>query len=189
MNSSRNRKLGIVAVVVVALAAGCAALAASKLHGSGSGSGSSTSRSFGFRGPNGSGNEGRGGFGGRVGGGLNAASTYLGTSQSELRTQLSAGKTLAQIANATKGKSSSGLIDALVKAEQNELDSAVSSGRLTRSQASQLESGLKARVTGMVDGTFRPGGGGFGDHGGFGGPQGQRPQQSTPATTTPTTHI
>lgn len=46
--------------------------------------------------------------------GLEAAATYLGTTVDALRTQLQSGKTLAQIANATSGKSAQGLIDALV---------------------------------------------------------------------------
>ena len=45
---------------------------------------------------------------------LTAVSTYLGISQSAIATQLQAGKTLAQIANATSGKSAAGLIAALV---------------------------------------------------------------------------
>jgi hypothetical protein len=47
-------------------------------------------------------------------GGLDAAATYLGTTVDALRTQLRSGKTLAQIADATSGKSAQGLIDALV---------------------------------------------------------------------------
>ena len=46
--------------------------------------------------------------------GLDAAATYLGATVDALRTQLQSGKTLAQIANATSGKSAAGLIDALV---------------------------------------------------------------------------
>jgi hypothetical protein len=46
--------------------------------------------------------------------GLEAAATYLGTTADALRTQLQSGETLAQIANATAGKSAQGLIDALV---------------------------------------------------------------------------
>ncbi|HEY3541929.1 MAG TPA: hypothetical protein VGK79_05230 [Gaiellaceae bacterium] len=48
------------------------------------------------------------------GGGLQAAAGYLGTTPEALRTQLAGGKTLAEIANATSGKSAQGLIDALV---------------------------------------------------------------------------
>ena len=45
---------------------------------------------------------------------LDAAATYLGISAESLHTQLRSGKTLAQIANGTSGKSAQGLIDALV---------------------------------------------------------------------------
>ena len=111
------------------------------------------------------------GPGGLHGGGddLAAAATYLGLSQTELQTALQSGKTLAQVANATSGKSSSGLIDALVAAEQTELTAAVTAGRLTQAQADQITTGLKDRFTNMVNG-IRPAHGDFGGHGGFGGP-------------------
>ena len=57
---------------------------------------------------------GGGHFGHGPGPGLGTAATYLGISQTSLFTQLKAGKTLAQIANATAGKSAAGLIAALV---------------------------------------------------------------------------
>jgi hypothetical protein len=59
---------------------------------------------------------------------LSAAATYLGISETALRSDLDSGKTLAQIADATSGKSSTGLIDALVAAD-------------------------KTRITALVDGT------------------------------------
>jgi hypothetical protein len=203
MNASRNRKLGVLAVVIVALAAGGAALAASKLHGSGTTSGMPGGPP-GFSGGSGSGRlgappsgdlgnpgdsgefRGNGFGGGGPFGGLSAAMSYLGLSASELRTQLASGKTLAQIANATSGKSAAGLIDAMVAAQKQQLDQAVSSGRISQSAADQIESNLKSRVTAMVNGTFHRFGdddGGGGDHG-FGGPQ-----QQAPTNTTPSTHI
>lgn len=48
------------------------------------------------------------------GDGIHVAATYLGLADDALLAQLRAGKTLAQVANATSGKSASGLIDALV---------------------------------------------------------------------------
>ncbi len=217
MDISRNRKLGVAAVVVVALAAGGAALAAGKLHGSSGSSsglrggppGFSGSRpsgtfngprqfGYGFQGgsrPRGGGFGGRGfGFGGPFGG-LSAAASYLGVSTSRLTTQIAAGKTLAQIANGTSGKSASGLIDAMVAAQQKQLDQAVSNGQLTQSQADQLQANLKTRVTAMVNGTFGPGRGGFGrpdgDQGGsgFGGPSNGGTPPSGGTSTTPATHI
>jgi len=47
-----------------------------------------------------------------------AAARYLGLTRSQLRSKLRGGQTLAQIANATPGKSAKGLIEALVKASQ-----------------------------------------------------------------------
>ena len=200
MNASRNRKLGVLAVIIVALAAGGAALAASKLHGSGSSSGLRGGPP-GFSGGPAGGSYGRppsgyfgrpdGGFRDRgpFGDGLAAATSYLGLSESELRSQLAADKTLADIANSTSGKSAAGLIDAMVAAQKKQLDQAVASGRITQSTADQIEANLKTRVTAMVNGTFRRfGGGGDGDHG-FGPPQGYGQQQPAPTNTTPTTHI
>jgi len=44
---------------------------------------------------------------------MSAAATYLGVSTSDLKTQMQSGKSLADIANATPGKSRDGLITAL----------------------------------------------------------------------------
>ena len=206
MDISRNRKLGVAAVVVVALAAGGAALAAGKLHGSsGSSSGlrggppgfsgtfNGPRSGYGFGGSRGGFDPDRDHFGGPMfGGNLQAAASYLGLSETALRAQLSSGKTLAQIANATSGKSASGLIDALVSAEKKELQQAVSSGRLSKTQADQLEANLKTRISAMVDGSFGPGRGGFGRPGGgygFGGPPNGGTPPSGGTSTTPTTHI
>jgi hypothetical protein len=60
---------------------------------------------------------------------LAAASGYLGIPASQLRGELATGKTLAQIAEATPGKSEAGLVAALVAAGKQRLQSA--SGRLT----------------------------------------------------------
>jgi len=174
MKLSRNGKLGVLAVIAVALAAGGAAFAAARLHASG---GSTAARpgfgATGFRpGARGYGSPGGftpgsgsgrgfrgGGFG--PGGGFEAAASYLGISTSDIFSDLQSGKTLAQIANATNGKSASGLIDAMVSAEKKQLDRAVQSGRLSQSQATQLESDLKTRITDEVNGTGSGGRGGF----------------------------
>jgi hypothetical protein len=86
---------------------------------------------------------------------LTAAATYLGLTGAELRTQLQSGKTLADVAKA-QGKTVDGLVQALVDAEKSELDTAVSSGRLTAAQEQQIVAQLKQRVTDMVNGTFGP---------------------------------
>ena len=124
------------------------------------------------------GHGGPGGPGGPHGGhgpgdALAAAATYLGVSQSALLTQLQSGKTLAQIAEGTSGKSTAGLVAALVAAEKAELATAVKAGDLTQAQADQIAAGLQARVTAMVNGQRPPH---DGDH--DGGPNGFRPATS-----------
>src|SRR3954454_11854667 len=59
------------------------------------------------------------GFGrpGAGGDDLAAAASYLGTTPADLLAQLASGKSLAQVANATSGKSAAGLIAALVAHE------------------------------------------------------------------------
>ena len=86
--------------------------------------------------------------------GLSAAATYLGISESTLESDLQKGETLAHVANATGGKSASGLIDALVA-------DAKAHG--------VTDPDLTAHVTAFVNGTGRPDG--F-PHGGPGGPGG-----------------
>jgi hypothetical protein len=117
------------------------------------------------------------GFGHGPGGGhsddLDAAATYLGTTTSDLVTQLQAGKTLAQIA----GSKTSGLVAALVAHEKTELAAAVTAGRLTQAQVDQIVPTLTQHFTDLVNGTFRDRGGrphGFGSPHAFGSPAGAR---------------
>jgi hypothetical protein len=190
MRITKNGKWGILAVVTVALVAAGAAFAATQFHGSssagargafgGRGGGPGFVPRTGFYGSPG------GGFGrGRPGGGLSAAATYLGLNESELFQQLQSGKTLAQIANGTNGKSAAGLIDAMVEAQQAEIDAAVNAGMMTQAMADQITANLRARVTAMVNGDFGPGRSSRGF--GFGPPGGQMPQG--PSSSTPPTHI
>jgi len=71
--------------------------------------------------------------------GLSTVSSYLGLTDAQVQSDLRSGKTLAQIADSTSGKSSAGLIDALVASEKARLDKA--SANLTK------------RVTEEVDGS------------------------------------
>jgi polyhydroxyalkanoate synthesis regulator phasin len=107
------------------------------------------------------------GPGGGHGDDLDAAATYLGTTTSDLVTQLQAGKTLAQIA----GSKTSGLVAALVAHEKQEIADAVKAGRLTQAQSDQIVPTLTQHFTDLVNGTFR-------EHGGpphdFGSPPGAR---------------
>ena len=85
-------------------------------------------------------------------GGLDAAASYLGMTEAQLRTQVESGKSLADVAKA-QGKSVDGLVQALVDAAKTKLDAAVTAGRLTQSQADSILAGLKSHVTDFVNGT------------------------------------
>jgi hypothetical protein len=104
---------------------------------------------------------------GHHGSNLDAAATYLGLTEGQLRTELRRGKTLAQIATA-HGKTAEGLVGALVAEAGKKLDEAVATGRLTRADADSMLAGLKERINDFVNGRFpQP----FRDHRGFrGGP-------------------
>jgi len=99
---------------------------------------------------------------------LDAAAAYLGSTTDALLTQLKSGKTLAQVADATSGKSTAGLIAALVTHEKAELVDAVKAGRLTQAQADTIGASLTQRFTDFVNGVrpaMGPGGHGPGhDH-------------------------
>jgi polyhydroxyalkanoate synthesis regulator phasin len=86
---------------------------------------------------------------------LDAAASYLGLSQAQLRTQLNSGKTLAQVAR-DRDKSVDGLVDALVEAQNEKLDQAVEDGRLTQAQANEIKQGQRERISDFVNnGQFR----------------------------------
>ena len=83
--------------------------------------------------------------------GLDAAASYLGLSESDLRSQLESGKTLAQVAK-DRGKSVVGLVQALVADAKKHLDEAVSAGRLTQAQEGSILANAKQRITALVNG-------------------------------------
>jgi hypothetical protein len=147
--------------VVVALAAALAtsAFAASSHRGPRFGPGSFGVGGPGFfGGPGMFGGGGPGGFGLRPRGGggllgadvLTPAASYLGISASDLASDLKSGKTLAQEATA-KGKTASGLIDAIVAAEKKVLDAQVSAGWLTDTQETNVLAAIKNAVTDLVN--------------------------------------
>ena len=105
---------------------------------------------------------------------LDAAATYLGMTQAELRTALEGGKTLAQIAK-DKGKTVDGLVQAMTAEATKKIDAAVAAGKITKDQAADMKSHLNEAITDLVNGEhrfehreFRGGPGGFG--GGHRGP-------------------
>jgi hypothetical protein len=104
------------------------------------------------------------GFGGRGFGGpglaqphpagLEAAATYLGVTQAQLREALSGGKTLAQLAK-DKGKTVSGLVDALTAAATKKIDAAQTAGKITKDQATEMKAHLNDAITDLVNGEHR----------------------------------
>jgi hypothetical protein len=101
--------------------------------------------------------DGKGGFAPPDGGPLAAAASYLGLTVGDLQADLRGGKTLAQVADATAGKSAAGLVDALVVDLQRHLADAVKAGRITQAQADRMAADAKARIGALVNGTGRPG--------------------------------
>jgi polyhydroxyalkanoate synthesis regulator phasin len=90
-----------------------------------------------------------GGKGVRVFGAPAAVASYLGLSETELRTQTESGKSLAQIAT-TQGKSAEGLKAAIVAEAKSKLDDAVSAGKITAAQAKTMLAELTSHVDDLV---------------------------------------
>ncbi len=111
----------------------------------------------------------------RGGGGVRAlapvVAQYLGISEATLRSDLGAGRTLAQIADAAGGgRSAAGLKAAIIAAQTTRLNDAVSSGRITGAQESARLATLSARLDALLartwTGGWARGGGGWGRRGG-----------------------
>lgn len=82
---------------------------------------------------------------------LGAAAAYLGIGEDALRTRLHDGDTLAEIAKA-EGKTSAGLVAALVTAAKTDLNAQVAAGRLTETQKASILEDLQSRIEGVVAG-------------------------------------
>jgi len=95
--------------------------------------------------------------------GLDAAATYLGLTEAELRSRIDAGKTLAEIAKA-QNKSVDGLKAALVKDVKGKLDAAVKAGRMTKAEEQRALQGFESRIDDLVNGKLRQR---FREHRGF----------------------
>jgi hypothetical protein len=83
-------------------------------------------------------------------GDLDAAASYLGMTEASLMAAIEDGKTLAEIAE-DRGKSVEGLVNALVEDAEAELQAAVDAERLTDAQRDSIVSGLKERITHLVN--------------------------------------
>ncbi len=121
--------------------------------------------------PHGPGGPGHHGFG-HVGS-LDAAATFLGLTEEELRGALADGSTLTEVAEA-EGKSVAGLEAAMLAAAKEDLAAAVEDGRLTAAQRQEILADLPARIADLVDRSFDRGPGhGWGGHPPAGAPDGE----------------
>ncbi|WP_421617204.1 hypothetical protein ACAF76_018985 [Brevibacillus sp. TJ4] len=99
---------------------------------------------------------GREGMGGKGFGGFFHSEellTLLGLQAEELRTELAAGKTLAEIAEA-KGVVKQDVIDLLVAPQTEKLAAAVEAGKLTQEQADERQARLEESVSKKVEGEW-----------------------------------
>ncbi|MDH5421197.1 MAG: hypothetical protein OEY55_05290 [Acidimicrobiia bacterium] len=116
----------------------------------------------GHRGAFGRDGDGMRGFGGR----LAMSSTLpdlLDIDADELRTQLQAGSTIAEIAEAN-GVSVDDVINGLVGEASDRLGTAVTDGKISQEQADEALTKMTERITDMVNGEAPIGRGGFGGH-------------------------
>src|SRR3954447_9677413 len=109
-------------------------------------SGGAPGRAGGGRGPGGP------GFGHGFGG-IQGAADYLGLTEDKLRDQLQAGKSLADVAKATSGKTVDGLKAAIKAAQVKDLDQAVKDGHLTSAERDKIVADLDQRIDDMVNAT------------------------------------
>jgi hypothetical protein len=86
---------------------------------------------------------------------LAAAATYVGLDKRALLAQLKGGKSLSEIAVA-QGKTSAGLVNALVAPAKLKLDAAVAAGKLSATQETTILTRLTTRVTALVDKKVAP---------------------------------
>jgi hypothetical protein len=84
-----------------------------------------------------------------------AVLSYLGLTAKQLQAELRSGRTLAQVADATPGKSADGLAAAVLGARQAQLDEAAHSGSITSEQAAARKAKLAGRVHAMIAGQAR----------------------------------
>ena len=106
-----------------------------------------------------------GGFGLR-GAIADEVSQVLGLSAEEIRSQLAAGSSLADIA-ADQGVETQAVVDAIVASIQERIDAAVADGRLTEDEAAERADDIAEHAADMVERSFDGMGAGFGegDHG------------------------
>jgi len=99
---------------------------------------------------------------------LAVAATALGMTEAELRTELEAGKSIAQVAE-TKNVDLQVVADALIAQHKAHIAEHVTEGKLTQAEADEKLANLEARITEMVNKTGLPMKGGPEGKGGHGG--------------------
>lgn len=87
----------------------------------------------------------------RRGGDLAVAASYLGLTRTQLRHDLRTHHTLGQVAEATSGRSATGLVTALVSAKATRLEASVENGKLTEAKEKARVANLRARATASVE--------------------------------------
>ncbi len=78
-----------------------------------------------------------------------ATEAYLGLDDATIRTQLDAGKSLGEVADATAGKSAAGLKDALVAAITTFVNAEVAAGRMTADEKAKVLADAPTRIDEM----------------------------------------
>jgi hypothetical protein len=81
---------------------------------------------------------------------LAAAASYLGLPKATLRRDLRGGRTLAQVAGSTSGKSTTGLIDALVKLKAKQLEQLEARAASGRGRAPVPAATRKTRIAALL---------------------------------------
>jgi hypothetical protein len=79
-----------------------------------------------------------------------SAADYLGITPVRLREQLQAGKTLAQLADATPGKSKQGLANALLAAKRKRLAARLANGAIVHERAARITRHLESRIEALL---------------------------------------
>jgi hypothetical protein len=85
---------------------------------------------------------------------FSVAKTYLGLSGDQIKTQLRDGKSLADIANATPGKSANGLVAAITAALTTKLAAAVTAGKISSTQEATILAAAAPKIDTFVNKTW-----------------------------------
>ncbi len=129
----------------------------------------------GHGGPGGMEHGGRGGFAGAD------VATFLGITESAIRTELQGGSTLAQVA-ANHGKSRDQIRQFLIDENSKRIDQAVTDGKITAADATTKKTEFATKVDGLLDSTGPKAGEGGPRGMGHGGPRPGAPSgSSTPS--------